>query len=331
VTLDFPLGRAENSSVHGAHPASPEPKRSAVVTCILNDAAGSGHLQPVRRRRREAAEAQLIRIAGEHGARVQILRARGGSELLAFAAQAVNEQSNPVVAGGGDGTVNAVATKLVGTGTALGVLPLGSLNHFSKDAGIPQDVEQAVSTIFTGRVTAVDVGEVNDRIFMNNSSLGTYPEVVRMRQEEQRHGQGKWAALVHAWISALRHDAQLHIRLREGGEEVVTPLLFVGNNRYEIVGRKVGSRSALDAGHLFVCTAPRASKVELLRMGLRALLGRITYRDLSARDVTEFTVYARERRIDVATDGEVTAMATPLHYRCRPRALAVIVPRAKGA
>ena len=70
------------------------------------------------------------------------------------------------------------------------MLPLGSLNHFSKDAGIPQDVEQAVSTVFAGRVTAVDVGEVNARIFLNNSSLGTYPEVVRMREEEQRQGQG---------------------------------------------------------------------------------------------------------------------------------------------
>jgi diacylglycerol kinase family enzyme len=317
--------------MHGAHPASPELKRSAVVTCILNDAAGSGHLKTVRRRHREAAEAQLIRIAGEHGVRAKILRARDGTELLSFAAQAVSDKSNPVVAGGGDGTVNALATKLIGTGTALGVLPLGSLNHFSKDAGIPQDVEQAVSTVFTGRVTAVDVGEVNGRIFLNNSSLGTYPEVVRMREEEQRQGQGKWAALVHAWISALRHDAQLHIRLREGGEEAVTPLLFVGNNRYEIVGLKVGSRPALDAGHLWVYTAPRASKIELVRMGLRALVGRITYRDLNARDATAFTVYARESSIDVATDGEVTVMSTPLHYRCRPRALAVIVPRAEEA
>ena len=66
-------------------------------------------------------------------------------------------------------------------------------------------------------------------------------------------------------------------------------------------------------------------------MGLRALGGRITYRDLNARDSTEFTVYARESSVDVATDGEVTAMTTPLHYRCLPHALAVIVPKAKGA
>jgi diacylglycerol kinase family enzyme len=313
-------------------PGSPKPlHRSAVVTCILNDAAGSGHLGAVRQRRREAAEAHLTRIAGEHGARANIVRAHNGSELLSLAAQAVNDKSNPVVAGGGDGTVNALATRLMGTGTALGVLPLGSLNHFSKDAGIPQDVEQAVRNVFTGRVAVLDVGEVNGRIFLNNSSLGTYPEVVRLREEEQRQGQGKWAAAAHAWISALRRDAQLHIRSREAGEEVVTPLLFVGNNSYEIVGRKVGSRAALDAGRLWVCTAPRARKSELLRMGLRALVGRITYRDLNARDSMEFTVYARESSVDVATDGEVTAMTTPLHYRCRPGALSVIVPRTRGA
>ena len=172
---------------------------------------------------------------------------------------------------------------------------------------------------------------MNGRIFLNNSSLGTYPEVVRLREEEQRQGQRKWRAAAHAWISALRRDAQLHIRSREVGEELVTPLLFVGNNSYQIVGRKVGSRAVLDAGRLWVCTAPRAPKSELLRMGLRALAGRITYRDLNARDALEFTVYARESNVDVATDGEVTAMATPLHYRCRPRALSVIVPKAAGA
>ncbi len=309
---------------------SREPERSAVVTCILNDAAGSGHLEPVRRLRREAANAALTRIAGEHGAQLKILRAREGAELVAFVAQAMSEKSNPVIAGGGDGTVNAVATKLLGTGTALGVLPLGSLNHFSKDAGIPQDVEQAVSNVFVGHVSHVDVGEVNGRIFLNNSSLGSYPEVVRMREEEQRQGQGKWAAFAHASISVLRRDPQLHIRLRERGEEAVTPLLFVSNNRYEIVGLRVGSRLALDAGHLCVYSAPRASKIELMRMGLRALAGRITYRDLNVRDATEFTVYLRESSIDVATDGEVTAMTPPLHYRCRPRALAIIVPRARG-
>lgn len=306
-----------------------ELKRAAVVTCVLNDAAGSGHLEPVARQRREVAAALLTRIATEHGARAKVVHTRDGTGLLSLAARAASDESRLVVVGGGDGTVNAVASKLIGTGTALGVLPLGSLNHFSKDVGIPQDLEEAVRTVFTGRVASVDVGEVNGRIFLNNSSLGIYPEAVRMREEEQRQGAPKWAAFVRAWVSALRRDAQLEIE-PEDGEATVTPLLFVGNNRYEIVGREIGSRAVLDAGQLWVCTAPRASRIEFVRMGLRALFGRITYRELNARDAKEFTARTGKTRIDVATDGEVNTMTSPLLFCCRPRALYVIVPREKG-
>lgn len=152
-----------------------------------------------------------------------------------------------------------------------------------------------------------------------------------MREEEQQQGAPKWGAFVRAWVSALRRDAQLQIEPQEGGEEAtVTPLLFVGNNRYEIVGREIGSRAVLDGGQLWVCTAPRASRIEIMRMGLRALFGRITYRELNARDAKEFSVHTANTRIDVATDGEVTTMTSPLHFCCRPRALDVIVPRAKG-
>jgi hypothetical protein len=108
--------------MHGTHPALLEPKRSAVVTCIPNNAAGSGHPETVRRRRREAAVEQLTRIAGEHGVRTKILRARDGTELLSFATQAVSEKSNPVVAGAAAARWRGRLQR-IGTGTAL-MLPL---------------------------------------------------------------------------------------------------------------------------------------------------------------------------------------------------------------
>src|SRR5580700_4765504 len=87
----------------------------------------------------EAARALIARISGEFGLRAQIVMARHGNELAPSAARARGENSQPVVAGGGDGTINAVAGALVGTNTALGVLPIGTLNHFAKDVGIPLD------------------------------------------------------------------------------------------------------------------------------------------------------------------------------------------------
>ena len=157
------------------------PEKSLGPTCILN-----GHSVHV-----EEAQARIARISGELGAQAHVIVTRKGDDISSLAARAARENRLPVVAGGGDGTVNAVAGTLVGSDAALGVLPMGTLNHFAKDVGIPQNLEAAVRNIFTGQVTNVDVGEVNGRVFVNNSGVGFYPHFVRQREEQERHGHVK--------------------------------------------------------------------------------------------------------------------------------------------
>src|SRR5438132_11799820 len=86
-----------------------------------------------------------------------------------------------VVAGGGDGTLSCAAGHLAGTGRAFGILPLGTLNHLARDAGIPADIEEAARVIAAGHVREIDVAEVNGRVFVNNSSVGLYPDMVMLR------------------------------------------------------------------------------------------------------------------------------------------------------
>jgi diacylglycerol kinase family enzyme len=288
-------------------------------TCILNGA--SIHV--------EAARAHIARISGELGVQADIVVARNGDELSPLAARAVADNRQPVVAGGGDGTVNAVAGALVGTDTALGVLPMGTLNHFARDVGIPLNLKAAVSNVFTGQVIKVDVGEVNGRVFVNNSGIGLYPHIVRQREEEQRHGHVKWVAFALAVGSVLRRYYRLRVRLHMDEAEAlarVTPFLFVGNNRYEIAGLEIGRRTSLDSGRLWVCMAPRAGRPNLIRMALRAFMGRVTGHELNAFEVEEIWVQTGTPRINVSTDGEVGVMDAPLHYRIRPHALGVVVP-----
>jgi diacylglycerol kinase family enzyme len=300
-------------------------KPSAEVTCILNAAAGANEL--------EAAGQQLSRIAAVYGAKARVVLAHGGTELSSLTATALNENSQPIVAGGGDGTLNAVAAGLVGTNTALGVLPLGTLNHFAKDIGIPLKLEEAVRNIFTGRTINVDVGEVNGRVFLNNSSIGLYPQIVRQREEGQSRGYHKWVAFAQAVASVLRRHSRLHVRLDLDGKaelERATTFVFVGNNRYEIAGLDIGGRKTLAGGRLWVCISRHAGRSNLLLMALRALLGRLTDGDLDAIDAKEIGILTKRDRVDVSTDGEVNVMDSPLHYRCRPRALRVIVPAGNG-
>lgn len=267
-----------------------------------------------------------------HGMDATIVLAKGGEELIAGARKAVDDGAAMVAGGGGDGTQNAAASVLAGTNVRYGVLPMGTLNHFAKDLGIPLDLDGAVRTIATGVPKQVDVGSVNDQVFLNNSSLGLYPDIVRDREHQQsRLGRGKWPAALWATVSALRRYPFLSVRMQADTTRLArrTPFVFIGNNEYTMEGLAIGARSRLDAGTLALYVAQRPGRLGLLRFAMRALLGGLKEeRDFDVLLASEMTIETRHKHLHVAFDGEVQKMSTPLRYRIRPGALTVMVPAA---
>ena len=146
-------------------------------------------------------------------ARVTVLQA--GQDIAQVVQQCIAQGAPLIVAGGGDGTINAVAMELLGTDTTLGVLPLGTLNHFARDLGIPFDLTEAVGIIARGQSTAVDAGEVNGKVFLNNSSMGLYPRIVSDREHAQEH---RIEVGHRALEELLRHDL-VPVRLLAHDEE----------------------------------------------------------------------------------------------------------------
>lgn len=255
--------------------------------------------------------------------------ARSGEQLVELAERAAKGDAQTIVAGGGDGTINAVASTLIDTDKTLGVLPLGTLNHFAKDLNIPLDLQGAVNNIIANYVVPVDAGEVNGHIFLNNSSLGLYPRLVHEREQKQRLGHGKWPAFVWAAFSVMRRYPFLDVRLRVEGKEISsrTPFVFVGNNEYEMENFNIGGRARLDAGELSIYFSNRMRRLGLVGLALRALVRRVeNAEEFIAMRATEFSIETKRSSIRVATDGEVMMMTPPLRYRVRPGALKVIVP-----
>ncbi|MBA3713016.1 MAG: diacylglycerol kinase family lipid kinase [Pyrinomonadaceae bacterium] len=296
---------------------------------ILNAAAGTAHVAGG-----ETVEARLAEIFADGGVDAHIALAKDTAELTSLAERAAGEQYPVVVAGGGDGTINLVASKIVGTESLLGVLPLGTLNHFAKDLRISLDLEQATQIIIDGHAVRVDVGEVNGQIFINNSSLGLYPSIVRHRERQQeRLGRSKWHALFWAGLTVLRRYPFLSVRLTVDGEALTrrTPIVFIGNNEYEMNGLQIGARSCLDKRHLSLYVAHRVGRARLIQLSLAALFGWHPGEapDFDQMCVEELWIETRRNRLLVATDGEVSVMQAPLHYRIRPGVLRVIVPRAE--
>jgi diacylglycerol kinase family enzyme len=293
----------------------------AHIEVIVNAGSGPGHEAEVRQRLAEAF--------GARGADARISLAGSGAELVALAQRAARSDADRVVAGGGDGTINAVAAAIVDAGKTLGVLPFGTMNHFAKDLGIPLDLEGAVATVVAGRAARVDVGDVNGRLFLNNASLGLYPRIIRAREKQQRLGRGKWPAYLWAALAVLRRYPFLDFRLSVNGAQVTgrTPFVFVGNNAYDMERFTIGSRACLDGGELSLYTANGTGRLGLIRLALRALIGGLRQeRDFLAFTATDLSIGTRRRRVRVALDGEVTIMEPPLHYRVRPKALCVLAP-----
>jgi YegS/Rv2252/BmrU family lipid kinase len=275
-------------------------------------------------------EQQELRRALEAAGIEADIRIVEGEDLTRAARDAVSDGCEVVIAAGGDGTISAVAAALVDGDVPLGVLPTGTLNHFAKDLKIPNDLAEAARIIAARKITRADVAEVNEKFFLNNSSIGIYPHIVKHRdRQRERLGRGKWVAMVVAAMSVFRRHPLVNVRLEADGQprRLVTPFVFVGNNVYDISLNNLGGRSRIDEGVLSIYLTRRSTRFALLVLAFRAVLGTLEQsKDFESSTARELWIETSKKTLRVAADGEVLQLVPPLHYRIRPRALPVITP-----
>lgn len=291
------------------------------ICCILNEKAGSADL---------AGRDIVVDLFSKHGVSVNIYETREGNSVSDLASLAVRQKFDIIVAGGGDGTINAVATALIGHPSArLAILPLGTLNHFARDLDIPFDVSRAIEIICAGHSKSVDVGIVNDCYFLNNSSVGLYPAIVRLRESLQSAGYSKWLAALLSSLRILVKFRRFDLEVQPSDGPFIkrkTPLLFVGNNAYETALTKLGRRTTIDRGRLWISLPISQTRMGFI-LGLVALVfQREKTTDTLIFEATSLKVSSKKRHLTVATDGEIVHLKPPLNYRMLPRALNVLVP-----
>jgi YegS/Rv2252/BmrU family lipid kinase len=281
-----------------------------------------------------AADPTLADRVGEAlksaGLEVEVELLSGGD--CAVRCRAIAERKDALlIVGGGDGTISAAASALAGTDTLLGILPLGTLNHFARDLGVPADLAEAAKLIAAGTNRRVDIGEMSGRVFINNSAIGLYPLMVVDRDvQRKRLGRSKRLAMIVASLRTLvrfnHHRLTLTVNEERTGR-VDTPLLFVGNNDYRIDIGAPGQRERLDGGELSVLVMRKKTRRGLIAASIRALFGRSRPDDMVRLEAVErLRVSAPRPQLAVSLDGEVVRAEPPLDYKIRKRALRVIAP-----
>ncbi|MGZ8291182.1 MAG: diacylglycerol/lipid kinase family protein [Telluria sp.] len=281
-------------------------------------------------------------ILTQAGRRFHLTLVDAPEELEAIAKRVVAEAraaGGIVVAAGGDGTINSVARETVASGCRFGVLPQGTFNYFGRAHNIPEDLGDAVRALLTARVRPVQIGAVNDRIFLVNASIGLYPTLLEEREaDKQQYGRSRVVAFLSGLKTFFSPHRTLRIKLELDGKQrsLRTSTLFVGNNRLQMEQLGIEPLSeAIEEGELAGIAPKSVGTLGMLGLIARAILGRLGEApNLVTFSFRRMTVKPRKfigkRRVKVATDGEVALMETPLEFRVLEGQLLLLAPDQGG-
>ena len=313
-----------------------EQPSQAPLFVVLN--AGSGHA--ATELQRSTIEGALTRA----GRQFQLEVVEDPSELDAIACRMLEQAKATggiIVASGGDGTINAVARRAVASGCPFGVLPQGTFNYFGRAHGIPEDLEQAIDALLSATPHPVQVGLVNDRIFLVNASIGLYPRILEEREQDKRQfGRSRVVALLSMLRTALGTHEFLRMRIERDGEshKLRTPTLFIGNNPLQMAQLGIHPLgTALEEGKLAAMAPKSVGRLRMMWLMLRGAAGKLGGADdldafaFKRIVVKPIALYGKRRRIKVATDGEVCLLDTPLDIRVLEGQLLLLKPTADNA
>lgn len=308
--------------------SAPEVDVSQPLQFVVNAASGRHDADDTRRMIEAALDA-----AGRRG---DLLFAGKGelAQIAHAAAATARSVGSAVVAVGGDGTINALAQAAHAKGCAMGVIPLGTFNYFSRTHHLPTEPAEAAASLLRCGPVPVQVGLVNNRVFLVNASLGIYPELLQDREAyKARFGRSRWVAWLASLATLTRAHRQLRLRveLPGGTRAVQTPTLFVGNNRLQLEQVGLPEASALDNGCLAAVMLRPIGSWALLWLMVRGSMGRLGEADtVESFDFRRIVVSPRlawgGRRVKVACDGEVGWMRMPLEFRVAPQPLYLLKP-----
>lgn len=251
-----------------------------------------------------------------------------GREIRREIQIALEEGFDIIVAAGGDGTVGAVASQLIGNHATMGILPNGTFNFFAKFIGV-KNMAEAVDAIARGSAESIDIGQVNGHTFLNNSTIGIHADVIHEREMLEAEGMRKWFAYPIAAYRRLK-KFRLNKNCFTFGDKNFcqkTPLVFIGNNEYPFQVSPQSNRQRITDGQFSIFIANSNTFWKILKSSFKFLIGILKKdEDFTYHKASNLVIYNQQIRINVGIDGEIVELSSPLRYKISPHALRVLFP-----
>ncbi|MBR4634931.1 MAG: diacylglycerol kinase family lipid kinase [Clostridia bacterium] len=271
------------------------------------------------------AERQLKAMGAEYAVRYS----EYAGHSVELAKQALAEGRKFIVAVGGDGTVNEIASVLAGVpGVKFGILPFGTGNDLASVLGIPTDPAEAAKLILNGKAVPCDLGTANGKVFANICGLGFDVDVLRSVDKHKKGHQGMLPYLIGI-MDALRHRTKVHARITtDGGEkmELDAMMITVCNGQRFGGGIRIAPEARSDDGLFDICIIKWIGLPTVLGLLPKAINGK----HLGKKPV----IYTRAKKVEITTDEELlcetdgeTVLSTPLTCEIMPGALSIVRPQ----
>lgn len=293
---------------------------------LMNVGSGSNEKQQVQQ--------DILNAIGAAGGDASILELRPGKDIAKAVEHAVIEAKRTgtiVVAAGGDGTLTMVASHCCHHMIPMGIIPLGTFNYLAREMGVPMNPAEAATALVNGRRRTINVGFLNDRMFINNASFGLYTQIIRRREaDKSRFGRFRIVALLSAIATLIRGQRRFAIRIvtPDGVHVRRTAMVFVCNNVFQLENIGLAQTECIRSGRLAVALLKPLQRFGAARLLLRGLTRTLNDEaNLEQFCAQMFSVDSRRKKIDVVLDGEVTRCSTPLSFRVVHNALQIVVPR----
>lgn len=278
---------------------------------------------------------KLMTIWTSHGFEIQVFDISSEPDIKTlmqkiFQRHAQYSDCGVIVAAGGDGTLNAVASQMLKQKIPMGILPLGTFNYVARVLHIPLNILEAANVIATGEPRASHVACINDQIYLNNASFGLYPLFIKKREEyNRRFGRFPLNAYTSGLDVLIRDRKELKLEIEVDGQKypVKTPLIFFGNNQLQLKELNLKISKCAEVGEIAGVVIAKGDKATLFKTLFQTIRGKLE----NASDVYSFgaqkvIVYSKKPKLTVAVDGEIVSMTTPLTLHVEKNALKIMVP-----
>lgn len=293
------------------------------VVVILNKGSG--------RKDGQDRKTKITERFGFHGISVEFIEFEPGNDLEEIASSAAAASPDAtIIASGGDGTICGVAAGLLGFDNQMGIIPAGTFNYFARSLNLPELVEDAVDVIAAGEIRQTNIAVINDKVFLNNTSIGAYPAILQTREGiYERWGRSRIAAYwsVVKALATLRAPLKLTVRVDGTSTKHRTPLIFAISNAFQLKEMGLSGEDCIADGGMVLLVAPDTNRWGLLKHAATLLLGVAKQKtDYEMHCGTEIDIEMSRRTRPVARDGELAKMKGPFKLRMRQKALNLIVP-----